>query len=491
MALRGEGTPAQRLVQLCVSLALRLFFRRIETFAAETVPTGEPLLFVLNHPNGLIDPALVFCALPRRISFLAKSTLFDLPILSRLLRLVEALPVYRRVDAPADVSLNQRTFARCRALLRRNRCIAIFPEGRSHDETQLQPVKTGAARIALGAVSIGSDDETDRADEREQREGINGEQEDARFVERPDERRGRDLRSLKIVPAGLYYTSKTSFRSEALIRFGTPLEVLPVALGDDGEPPRDAVRELSARIEAALRDVTLNVTDDEELEAVARAEQLFSSIYETINFRLPLSAEFDLRRRFAETLSRDKSDDGPRAARLRERLRRFEEELGGFGVRPENLAVLAHSRSDVLRHFIVRWLVVALLSPLAVFGALLHLPAYLVATFVSRRFRRHGIDEIAPTVKIIAAIILVPLTWLLFATAVYLWLGWRAALASLPVSILCGYVAVRSLETLYDLRGWFRAALLLARSRHKFLRLLLERRALHREMRALAGDLVR
>ena len=57
------------------------------------------MIFVMNHPNGLIDPALVFVALPRKISFLAKSTLFRMPVISFLLRTVEALPLYRRVDA--------------------------------------------------------------------------------------------------------------------------------------------------------------------------------------------------------------------------------------------------------------------------------------------------------------------------------------------------------------------------------------------------------
>jgi glycerol-3-phosphate O-acyltransferase/dihydroxyacetone phosphate acyltransferase len=457
MALRPKGTPAQRLVRLIISLALRLFFRRIETSGAELVPTDEPLIFVLNHPNGLIDPALVFCALPRRISFLAKSTLFEMPIIRGLLRLVEALPVYRRADAPADVSLNQRTFARSRELLRQNRCIAIFPEGRSHDSTTLLPIKTGAARIALGALSLGG--------------GESGK-----------------LTSLKIAPAGLYYTSKTSFRSEALIRFGEPFDVSPVELDEGGEPPPDAVVALSARIETALRDVTINVANDSEMESVARAEQLFSSIYETLSFRLSLTAEFDLRRRFAALIARQQQPQTPRVARLRARLREFEEDLGGFGITPENLSVLAHSRWFVARSFLLRWLAVALLSPLAVAGALLHLPAYLLSTFVSRRFRRHGVDEIAPTVKILSAIILMPLTWIVFSVVAYFRLGWRWALASLPAAILCGYVAMRSLETLYDLRGWFRAALLLTRDRRRFLRLLRERRALHREMRALARE---
>ena len=86
MVLRRKGSPAQRLVQAFISVTLRLFFRRIETSRARLVPTTGALVFVLNHPNGLIDPGLVFAALPRRISFLAKSTLFRLPVIGWLLR---------------------------------------------------------------------------------------------------------------------------------------------------------------------------------------------------------------------------------------------------------------------------------------------------------------------------------------------------------------------------------------------------------------------
>ncbi|HEY0083958.1 MAG TPA: hypothetical protein VGB61_14360, partial [Pyrinomonadaceae bacterium] len=64
MAWRQKGNWTRRLVHLILSIALRLFFRRIEIGGARFVPRGEPLIFVSNHPNGLIDPALIFCALP-------------------------------------------------------------------------------------------------------------------------------------------------------------------------------------------------------------------------------------------------------------------------------------------------------------------------------------------------------------------------------------------------------------------------------------------
>ena len=444
MILRRRGSVAQRLVQAVISVALRLFFRRIELSRAGLVPASGALIFVLNHPNGLIDPGLVFAALPRRISFLAKSTLFRLPVAGWLLRTVEALPLYRRADAGEDMSQNLRTFEACRSLLLRGRCVALFPEGLSHNAPRLQPVKTGAARIALGAAVPG----------------------------------------LRIVPVGLYYTSKTSFRGEALLRFGEPLDVPTVEPDENGEPPRDDVRELSARIEEALLGVTLNVETEEQLDAARKAERLFSSVYEGLNVRLPLAERFDfLRGLSAQLFARLSAAKG--LEDLRRRILRHEAALERIGIAPENLSLSRHSRWYVLRHFLLRASILLLLLPLTVVGAVLHLPAYLVCTLLARMFPRHGVDEIGPTVKILAAMLFMPLTWLIVSVLAFVRWGWQAALVALPLSVLCGYVALRSLEELYDMRGWFKAVLLLVRRRQLFLRLLIERRALRDEMRQM------
>src|SRR3954469_12199847 len=444
MILRRRGRLTQRLIHAVISVALRLFFRRIETSRASLVPAGGPLIFVLNHPNGLIDPGLVFAALPRRISFLAKSTLFRLPVIGWLLRTVEALPLYRRADAGEDVSRNLRTFVECRRLLARGRCIALFPEGFSHNAPKLMPVKTGAGRNALGAAVEG----------------------------------------LRIVPVGLYYTSKTSFRGEALLRFGESLDVPAVEPDEDGEPPREEVRELSARIEAALRGVTLNVETEEQLDAARKAERLFSSVYEGLNVRLPLAERFDfLRALSAQLFARLTAAKG--FEELSRRIVRHESELRRIGIAPENLSLSRHSRWYVLRHFLLRVGALLVLLPLTVVGVALHLPAYLICVLLARLFPRHGIDEIAPTVRILAAILLMPLTWLVVAGVVFYDWRWEAALASIPVSVVCGYVALRSLEELYDMRGWFKAMLLLVRRRKLFLRLLIERQALQDELRRM------
>ena len=126
-----------------------------------------------------------------------------------------------------------------------------------------------------------------------------------------------------------------------------------------------------------------------------------------------------------------------------------------------------------------------MLLPLAIVGALLHFPAYLLCIFFARLYAQHGVDDIVSTVKILAAIILMPLTWLIVGLALYLLSNWRVALIAFPVSIVCGYVALRFFEELIDIKGWYKAVLILIRRRRLFLRLLLERRSLHHEINRL------
>src|SRR5690349_3189634 len=231
----------RRLIVALVKVALRIYFQRIEVTGLEHVPLDTPVIFVMNHPNALVDPVFLLCLAPRRVSFLAKAPLFRMPVIGYLVKQMESLPVYRQQDEGSDMRKNQETFVAARKLLARGGTIGICPEGVSHDAPGLKPIKTGAARISLAAVSTG------------------------------------EVSNLKIVPAGLYYTSKTSFRSSALLYFGNPISVEPVKLDADGSPPRDAVRQLSDRIEKALRNVILVAQHEEELLTTARAERIFSS----------------------------------------------------------------------------------------------------------------------------------------------------------------------------------------------------------------------
>src|ERR1051326_8650358 len=217
----------RRVIVALLRFALRIYFKKIEVTGVEHVPTDSPVIFVLNHPNALVDPVFLLCLAPRPVSFLAKAPLFRMPVIGYFVRQLDSLPVYRKQDEGEDVSRNQETFVAARKLLAAGGTIGICPEGVSHNDPGLKPIKTGAARISLAAVSTG------------------------------------EVKNLKIVPAGLYYTSKTRFRSDALLYFGNPIDVEPVTLEADGTPPRAAVRSLSDKIEKALREVILDARHEE------------------------------------------------------------------------------------------------------------------------------------------------------------------------------------------------------------------------------------
>ena len=132
-----------------------MFFRRIEIGGAERIPGSGPVLFVLNHPNSLVDPLFLLCFSPRPVFFLAKAPLFRMPVVGFFTRAFGSIPVYRRQDAGSDVRREPRDLRRPRGgSSNGGGVLALFPEGVSHDEPSLLDLKTGAARIALG-VSAG------------------------------------------------------------------------------------------------------------------------------------------------------------------------------------------------------------------------------------------------------------------------------------------------------------------------------------------------
>jgi hypothetical protein len=108
------------------------------------------------------------------------------------------------------------------------------------------------------------------------------------------------------------------------------------------------------------------------------------------------------------------------------------------------------------------------------------------SNFIGLMFKTHGTDAAGSTYKILAACVFMPLTWLITAESFFIFSAWQIALASIPLTILCGYVALRSSETLIDMRVWLKSAWLLFRQRALFLRLMVQRQTLQKEI----GELI-
>jgi len=420
----------RRILRAVFSLVLRVFFRRIEVRGLENVPAEGPVMFTPNHPSGLVDPLFLFCLAPRRTSFLAKAPLFRMPVLGWLVRALECLPVYRSKDAE-DPAKNRETFEAARRVLTGGGTICIFPEGTSHSDPHLKPLKTGAARIALAAGP------------------------------------------LDIVPAGLFYTEKITFRSQALLYFGEPFRVEPGTLAPE------MVRSLTDRMAAALADVTLQTDRAEALALVARVERAFF-------FADDLAEQLDVRRRLVAGYERLRTRDPERLAALVQRITQFEHELEQAGIAPERLSPEGFTATGVAGFVGRSLLLFALTAPFAVVGTVLHYPAYRAAGFFALQFSR-GDDDIVATIKVLGSLLFFPLTWAAAATAAGLLLHWPAALAALALAPACAYAALLFWERVDRLIAGARSLGLFLFRRRGWARLCAEREAIRQEIIAV-GD---
>ncbi|MBS1148310.1 MAG: 1-acyl-sn-glycerol-3-phosphate acyltransferase [Myxococcaceae bacterium] len=428
-----------RLVRAVIGFALRLFY--ILQVTRKTEDLGGPVLYVGNHPNSLLDPALVFAATDRQVTFLAKEPLFRMPLFGAVLRGLGALPVYRKQDHPGQMAKNEGTLEAAASALIAGKAITIFPEGKSHSDPQLSEIKTGCARIALRAARGGA--------------------------------------PVRIVPIGLTYAQKHRFRSKVQIEVGAPIElVVPADLA--GEQEAEWVRALTGQVADGLKAVTLNLEQWEDLKLIETGEQLYS-------LRVGEKTRDPERlRRFAKGVELLRKEQPERFELLRDEVVSFRARLEMVNADPKDLS-MQYRRPEVAR-FVLRNLSSLLFGfPLFAIGCVLFAIPFLTVRYAARLLPLPR-DRIA-TFKFISALILTPLWQTLLA-----YLAWRAwgpigagiALAgALPLAFFTRYFLERRRAAIADVVTFF---VLGSRSRLKA-RLLVDGEALAAQIEKTVTEL--
>ena len=419
------------------------FFRRIDVVGIENIPAEGPVIFAGNHPNALMDGWLLIAKCERwPLYFLANAKLWNYRMLVPILRATGAVPVYRREDHDGEVD-NQQAFEKVYEIIESGKCMAIFPEGISHAESQLVKLKTGTARIALAVAARGK----------------------AR---------------VKIVPCGLNYIHRHRFRSQVLIEFGEPIDVGEKWLRDYEKKEQDTVRQLTEHLTQALKSVTLNAPDWRTLRFIQTARRL----YKPSSADLTPGQYVELSRRFVDSYLL--AIDDPEMQAFREEVENYQSRLEMLGLKDYQLrytVTLGHA----FRKIMLRGLMMLALLPLAIPGALVHLPVGWIAATVGERFS-YEMDDIA-TLKVFATILLLPLIYLIIAIVVGMYFGiWWAAVAMIALSF--SFVAsVRLIEAEAGLFISMLSVLRLTRLGSEVENLRATRTALVNKVRALADRL--
>jgi glycerol-3-phosphate O-acyltransferase/dihydroxyacetone phosphate acyltransferase len=419
-------------LRAAADVALRWYYADIVVQGAERVPAHGPLVIASNHPNALVDALLVATTLRRRVQLTAKATLFEHPLLAPLLRAVGVVPLRRAKDELAarqpgapSVGRNADSFRQVTEALVRGGAVLVFPEGISHDEPTLAPLKTGAARMALAASDAGA-------------------------------------HGLRLLPLGLVFERKEAPRSRVLIRVGDPIDVDAWR----ARPGSGDAADLTADLDAALRHVTLNFASEARARravALAGALATLTDAPPTLARPRSLATEAELARRI-ETATDALETAPPDVVQLADRF------LARMDALAERLRERGATLGDVqisprLRHgawFVVReGAVFAAALPVALLGRMMHwLPLRAARAMAMRALVRDPSRDQPAMRTIVLGLAFVLIWYAIQAVLVARWLGGLAALLWLVALTLAGHVDFRLRDRRE--RAWHRARTYLA-----------------------------
>ncbi len=445
--------PLYAFVRLVGRFWIWFFFKAVEVRHPERVPREGPVLLCINHPNNLIDSLLVGAVVPRKVHFLAKASLFDNPLLGRFLTAAGVLPLYRRQDDPDQMDRNVATFEACFEALENGRVIGIYPEGLTHPEPRVRRIKTGAARIAIESEA------------------------------RHDGKLG-----LALIPVGLTFEARKSFKSRVLVAFGEPIEFQPY-LDHYRDEPRKAVDALATAIQWAMEAQVIHVERIDLDDLVREVEGLYrDDLIQELQEERGLSAKqidlVRLSRAIVDAVQHFKKRNPERVERLWQRIQEYLALLAEYRIRDQAV----RSRLKVAPFRRRRGLpgVGFLGFPLFAYGAVVNALPYFVPRWIAHALTTQETDY--ATARFLSSIVLVPFFW-----GVETWLVWRlfglrtAALffASLPLS---GLLAYRYLGGLSRLRSQLTFSRLALTRKHAARRLLIRRQEILDELERAKGD---
>ena len=210
------------LLKLYLKTGMFFYFRSIRIEGLEHIPVDKPTLILSNHRNALLDALIFAVNLPKYGYFLTRASVFKKPSISKFLKSINMIPVYRIRDGWQNLTNNNSVFQNCIDLLKQDQIVVIFPEGGHNLARRVRPLSKGFTRIVFDYIESNP--------------------------EKP----------IQLVPVGLNFSKTTGFVDEAYVQFGKPHEIRT----DYYENRHEGIKKLKAEMLFAMRELTVQIPDE-------------------------------------------------------------------------------------------------------------------------------------------------------------------------------------------------------------------------------------
>ncbi|OQS03655.1 glycerol-3-phosphate O-acyltransferase [Thraustotheca clavata] len=320
-----------------------------------------------------------------------------------------AYGIFKKVD-------QSHTFSEVYTALKRGNCVGIFPEGGSHDRTDLLPLKAGVALMAFGVK------ETYHI-------------------------------SVPIVPVGLNYFRGHRFRGRVVIEFGEPITVSNEDMDEFKQDKRKACNAFLHTVEEGMRSVIVTAPDYTVLQLIYTARRL----YQPSGIKLSPKETQDLNRRFAEAykILNEMPEAQEEMNVLRSKLEEYRKSLSLMGLTDHQVPYIAWwSIHDVISSAVYGVCIFALAS---IPSFILNAPVGLMARHVARAEQTKALAgstvkiaarDVVLSKKITFSIIAVPILWITYMLLAMTFTNWKWSSIFLLTACfpLFSYFGVRSVE---------------------------------------------
>ncbi|MGK0388872.1 MAG: glycerol-3-phosphate O-acyltransferase/dihydroxyacetone phosphate acyltransferase [Maribacter sp.] len=367
----------QKLLKIIFGTALKIFFKEYKVIKKVDIPKEGPLIIVGNHPSTFMDPIIIASLMKQDVHFIAAGTFFSSNLKNWFMRNIgNSIPVHRRQDNPEMVKGNDAIFEQVFQFLEEKGTLIIFPEGTSIHERKLRNIKTGAARMALGAET------------------------------RNDFKLG-----VKILSIGINYSHAPSFRSDVWIN----MEKL-IHLSDFKEEhqinDRQAVSLLTNKIQKNLEKNIIITNDENEDEFIRNVENIYKNeLIADLNID-PKIHSFNLTKGIQEAVHHFEDLDKKWLKKLKENVANYINQLNIHQLEDRFFAMNKKEEKSIFRDSILRVSFLVLAAPLFIYGLLTNYIPYRLPKTIAKLLTKD--DSYVGPIKMTSGIFIFPLFYALW-----------------------------------------------------------------------------
>ncbi|MDP4285888.1 MAG: 1-acyl-sn-glycerol-3-phosphate acyltransferase [Bacteroidota bacterium] len=203
-------------------IAIHFYCRRIIINNKSMLDQQGPLLIAANHPNSFLDAIIIATLFKSPVYSLARGDVFIGKIINKIWHSFNVLPIYRISEGSEKLENNYTTFEACQKLFEQKKIVLIFSEGQCVNEWKLRPLKKGTARLAITAWQ----------------QNI----------------------PLKVLPAGINYSSFKKYGKTLILNFGNIIEQNEL---HENMASGKAIHEFNKKLKIQLETLVYEIQDND------------------------------------------------------------------------------------------------------------------------------------------------------------------------------------------------------------------------------------